>query len=190
MSRAEAVYVVEYGSISRGIGALDAMCKRAGFAVLHASPICVGKFLICIGGEIAAIAEAKAAAEPEAGTAKGEAPISSCLLTGTHPAILAYFRHGVPAQGQYPAALGIFEARTAAKGFQSLDAALKAANVGLLRVWLGTQLGGKLCWVLGGGVSEIQSGVAAARGAVSERDHAGSRVVIAPDPSVAGMFVR
>jgi microcompartment protein CcmL/EutN len=189
MSRAEAVYVVEYSSISRGIGALDAMCKRAGIAVLHAGPICVGKFLICVGGEVAAVTEAKAAAEPEAEAAK-EAPISSCLLTGTHPAILRYFRHEIPAQSQNPAALGVFEARTAAKGFQSLDAALKAANVGILRVWPGTQLGGKLCWALGGGVSDIQSGVAAARGAISEREHAGSRIVIAPAPSVAGMFVK
>jgi microcompartment protein CcmL/EutN len=190
MSRAEAVYVVEYASISRGIGVLDAMCKRAALAVLHASPVCIGKFLICVGGEIAAVSEAKAAAEPAAGTAKEDAPISSSLLTGTHPAILEYFRHRVSAQSQNPAALGIFEARTAAKGFQSLDAALKAANAELLRVWLGTQLGGKLCWVLGGGVSEIQSGITAARAAITEREQAGSRVVIAPDPLVAGLFAK
>jgi microcompartment protein CcmL/EutN len=189
MSRADAVYVVEYGSISRGIGALDAICKRAGLAVLHASPVCVGKFLICVGGDIAAVKEAKTAAEP-AGAAAGEAPVSSCLITGAHPAILQYFRHEAPARSQYPAALGIFEARTAAKGFQSLDSALKAANAALLRVWLGTQLGGKLCWALGGGVSEIQSGIAAARQAIPERAHAGSRVVIAPDPAVAGLFVK
>lgn len=182
----EAVYIVEFGSISRGIGALDAMCKRADLALFHADPICIGKYLICAGGAVDAVMEAQAAAEIE-----GEQPrIASCVLTGTHPAILEYFRRKTPPRGGLPPAIGIFESRTAAKGFESLDAALKAAHVNLLRLWLGTQLGGKLCWVLGGSVSDVQSAIAAARGAITEREQAGSRVITAPSPTVAKLFIK
>ncbi len=184
MSAAEAVYVVEFTSISRGIGALDLMCKRAGLAVLYANPICIGKYLICAGGDVADMLEVKAAAEAE----DDEPPIASCLITGTHPAVLRYFRREKTAEQQNRPALGIFETRNASSGIKSLDAALKAARVELVRIWLGTQLGGKLCWVISGGVSDVKSGVAASQSAVARREQAGSRVVIAPDPLVLRQF--
>ncbi len=184
MSAAEAVYVVEFTSISRGIGALDQMCKRAGLAVFYTNPVCIGKYLICVGGDVADMLEVRAAAEAEG----DEPPIASCLITGTHPAILRYFGREKSAEVQTREALGIFETRNAASGIKSLDAALKAARVELVRVWLGTQLGGKLCWVVSGGVSDVKCGIAAARDSVSLKEQAGSRVVIAPTPLVLQQF--
>lgn len=183
----EAIYVVEFRSISRGFGALDAMCKRAGLTLLHANPVCIGKYLICAGGDVADMAEAREAAE---NPADGEPPFASCLLTGTHPAILDYFRKLTAAADTAPAAIGVLETRSAAGGFQSLDRALKSARCELLRVWLGNRLGGKLCWVLGGSTSDIQSAIRAAAEAVPEKELAGSRVIVAPDPLVAGLFIK
>ena len=182
----DAIYIVEFRSISQGIGALDNMLKRASLALLYANPICIGKYLITVGGDVADAEEARLAAE-----APGEErPIASCLLTGTHPAILGYFRKQNAGAIEVPPALGVFETRSAAMGFLSLDAALKAARVDLLRVWLGQLLGGKLCWVLGGSTSDVQSAVKAAVAAVPAKEQAGSRVVISPDPVAMALFVK
>jgi len=182
----EAIYVVEFRSISRGIGALDAMCKRTRFALLYANPVCIGKYLICVGGDVADVTEAKTAAETDG----EEPPFADCLLTGTHPAILGYFKKENPAAKHIPAAIGIFETRSAAGGFKSLDTALKSARTELLRVWIGNRLGGKLCWVLGGSVSDVQSAVKAAGEAVSEQECAGSHIIVAPDSLVADIFIK
>ena len=182
----EAIYVAEFRSISRGIGALDAMCKRTRFTLLHANPVCIGKYLICAGGDVADVAEAKTAVE----IGGGEPPFAACLLTGTHPAILGYFKKESSAAENIPATVGVFETRSAAAGFESLDAALKSAQTELLRVWIGNRLGGKLCWVLGGGTSDIQSAVQAAGKAIPESERAGSQIISAPDSLITKMFIK
>ena len=179
----EAIYVVEFRSISRGIAALDAMCKRTEFELLYAAPVCIGKYLICVGGDIADITEAQTAAE----TDDDEMPLASSLLTGIHPAILSYFKKGHSKTEEMPAAMGVFETISAAQGFFSLDKALKGAHAKLMRVWICNTIGGKLCWVLGGSTSDIQSAISAARGCVPEKEQAGSRIIIAPDSRVVNL---
>lgn len=182
----KAVYVVEYRSISHGIAALDKMLKRASLVLLHANPICIGKYLICVGGDVQDALEAQAAAEePDGGT-----PFASFLLTGAHPSILAYFDGGVPKTHTPPEAICMFETRNASSGFLSLDAALKSADVQLLRLWLGQFIGGKFCYVLGGGVSAVKSAVAAAAAAIPAKDKVDSRVIPSPDAATMALFVK
>ena len=179
----EAIYVVEFRSISRGIGALDNMCKRTRFELLYAAPVCIGKYLICVGGDIADITEAQNAAE----TDDDEMPFSSRLLTGIHPAILSYFKKGQTKTDEMPAAMGVFETTSAAQGFFSLDKALKGAQAKLMRVWICNTIGGKLCWVLGGSTSDIQSAIRVAKDSVPENEQAGNRIIIAPDPRIVNL---
>lgn len=181
----DAIYVVEFRSISHGIGVLDRMLKRADVELAYANPICIGKYLVCICGDVDDVAEAKAAAEePDVA-----APLAGYLLTGAHPAIRAYFSRGAPRESAAPAAIGIFETKGAAGGFQSLDAALKSARVRLFKLWLGQLLGGKFCYVLGGGVSDVESAVRAAEKAIPEQEQVGSRVVLSPSPQTMERFL-
>ena len=181
----DAVYVVEYRSISQGIGVLDNMIKRANMSLLYANPICIGKYLICLGGDVSAIEEAQSAAEEDS----GGSPMASYLLTGAHPAILGYFYNDLPKPEVLPEALGIFETRNASAGFASLDKALKSANVCVLRVWLGQQIGGKLCYVLGGSVSDIQAAIRAAQETIEDKEYVGSRVIPSPDATTMKLFL-
>lgn len=181
-----AIYVVEFRSIARGIAVLDKMLKGSSLALLHADPICIGKYLICLGGDVADVREAQNRAE-----APGEeAPLASYLLTSAHPAVLGYFRHGAPPVAMAPDAIGIFETRNAASGFISLDAALKSAQVKLLRLWLGQFLGGKYCYVLGGSTSDVESALAAATAALPEKEQVGSQLVPMPDEMTLKLFVK
>ena len=84
----------------------------------------------------------------------------------------------------------MFETRNASSGFLSLDAALKSADVQLLRLWLGQFIGGKFCYVLGGGVSAVKSAVAAAAAAIPAKDKVDSRVIPSPDAATMALFVK
>lgn len=182
----DAIYVVEYRSISQGIGALDTMVKSADLTLLHANPICIGKYLICLGGDVADVEEAKTASYRD----EGGAPMAAYLLTGTHPDVLGYFKKAKPMPCRKPEAIGIIETKNASSGFMSLDRSLKAASVCLLRLWLGQLLGGKFCYVLGGSVSDVQAAVNAAKYAIEEKELVGTRVIPSPDEATMNLFLR
>lgn len=182
----KAIYIVEYRKVSQGIGVLDRMFKQASLSLLYASPICIGKYLICVGGDVADVCEAKAAAEQD----EDGPPLAGHLLLKAHADILDYFKGKLPKPVLKPDALGIFETRNAASGFISLDAALKRAQVDLAKLWLGQLLGGKFCYVLGGSTSDIESAMLAARAAVTENELAGSRIVASPDANTLARFYK
>jgi microcompartment protein CcmL/EutN len=178
----DSIYITEYHSISYGVAALDRMVKRAPLLILHAEPICAGKYLIVLGGDAADVKEARDEAE-----APGRRlPMSGYLLTGTHPAILEYFRSGAKrsaarAERERPDAIGIFETRTVASGMRSLDRAMKSAHVRLLRLWMGRFIGGKLCYILGGTVSDAAEALKAAEAAVPGKEQIGGELIPSPD---------
>lgn len=182
----KAIYVAEYRTISQGAGVLDSMCKHANLVLLHADPICIGKYLICVGGDVADVKEAQKAAEADS----GGPPLANRLLLHAHPHILAYFARSLPQPDPRPDAIGIFEAQNASAGFASLDAALKHARVDLAKLWLGQLLGGKFCYVLGGSTSDIQSALQAAGDAAGEQDMAGRRFIASPDKSTLTRFYK
>ena len=182
----KAIYVVEYRKVSQGIGVLDRMFKQANLILLYASPICIGKYLICVGGDVADVYEAKAAAEQD----EDGPPLAGHLLRRAHTNILAYFKGKLPQLDLKPDAIGIFETRNAASGFVSLDAALKQAQVDVAKLWLGQLLGGKFCYVLGGSTSDIETAMYAAKGAINESDLVGSRIVASPDADTLARFYK
>ena len=185
----EAVYIAEFRNISQGIGVLDKMLKQSGVFLMHATPICIGKYLICVGGDVADAREAqKAAEEPE----EQDSRISGYLLTGAHPAILAYFKNPNESMGSgfVSDAMGVFETRNAAAGFISLDAALKNSQVELRRLWLGNFLGGKFCYVLSGSTDDVRSALKAAAFAVSEKEQVGQRLILSPDDTIVNLFTK
>jgi microcompartment protein CcmL/EutN len=178
----EAVYIVEYRGISRGIVTLDKMLKRSGVMALYAAPVCVGKYLIAVGGDVGDVREAKDEAESADGVIAGR------LITGAHPDILGYFRRARSAERTPPDAVGIFETRNISPGFVSLDAALKSGQTGILRIWMGHFIGGKFCWVIQGEISEVSSALKSAALTVSPEDVAGSDLIARPDSSTMALF--
>ena len=174
----DAVYIVEYRNISRGVVTLDKMLKRSGVMVLYAAPVCIGKYVIAVGGGVGDVMESKAVTE---GT---EGIIAQYLITGAHPRVLGYFRRERHPEPGSPDAIGIFETRNISSGFMSLDAALKNGQVDILRIWMGHFIGGKFCWVTAGETSEVSSSLATAARAVSENEIAGSELIPRPDASI------
>ena len=78
--------------------------------------------------------------------------------------------------------IGVIETFSAASIIDAADAAIKSANVTLLRVHLAMALGGKGFVMFAGDISSVQAAVAAGSQAAAEEGMLVSRVVI-PNPS-------
>ena len=59
----EAVFLVEYNSVSYGVSVLDRIVKRSGVEVVYARPVCAGKYLIVVGGDVDDVSESQAEGE-------------------------------------------------------------------------------------------------------------------------------
>lgn len=174
----EAVYLVEFGSIPAGIDMLDRMMDRCSALIIYAKPVCIGKFLIVLGGEVDDVREAQAVVL-ESGEKR---VLQQYLLTSAHEEILAYFRRAPGANASTgPVAIGMLETVDAVSGFRSLDAALKGGSVSLEQVWLGHFIGGKFCYILSGQVGDVQAALAAAEITLEPKRLVDSRVI--PSPS-------
>lgn len=187
----EAVLLAEYSSVSYGVSVLDRMVKRSAVEVVYARPVCAGKYLIVVGGDVEDVGEAQAEAE----SLGSERRISSYLLTNAHRDILGYFRRSSAQEAseretiEVSPALGLFETTNAATGFHSLDAALKNGSVGLGKVWLGHFLAGKFCYVLAGQVGDVGAAIAAARNATPDKNHVDNRVIPSPDKATLRLLL-
>ena len=184
----EAIYLVEYTRIPVGIDMLDRMVNSASVSIIYARPICIGKFLIVLGGDVGDVRQAQKTVADSA----EKRLLKEHLLTNAHREILAYFRRGpsdhVTIQGK--TAVGILETREIASGFQSLDAALKSGNVQLEQVWMGHFIGGKLCYLLSGTVEDISTAIEAAGGALPEKSLVESRIIPSPDAQTLAQLLK
>ena len=83
MAELNSIGLVEVSSIALGILAEDAMLKAAPVDLLLARTICSGKFLVAIGGDVAAV---EAAVEAGAAVAEG-ALIERRVIPHVHPSV-------------------------------------------------------------------------------------------------------
>ncbi len=168
---------LELNSIALGIAAADDMLKAADVELLFARPNCPGKYNILISGEVAAVDAAMAA-----GAARGGANVLQTLvIPRIHPSVIL----AVQAAGQpfEKAAIGVLEFFTITGAVLAGDKAVKAAEVQLLDIRLGTGIGGKSFVVLGGETAAVEQAVAVAGAeATGEGTLIGSVVIPNPDP--------
>lgn len=176
-----AIGLIESSSIGLGFLAQDAMLKAASVQLLVARTICSGKYLIVVGGEVAAVS-----ASVEAGAA--ELPgslIEERIIPRVHPSVFPAISMAVDCPPEELQALGILETFSASSIIEVADAAAKAADVKLLRIHLAMALGGKGFVLLTGEVAAAEAAVAAGAAIAAEEGILVSRVVIpAPAPEL------
>ena len=85
----EAIGLLEFTSIARGIEACDAMAKASEALVIKAHPICAGKFLVLIAGCVADV-QASVTAGEEIGreTIVDKLVIPNILLPKVYPSTI------------------------------------------------------------------------------------------------------
>jgi microcompartment protein CcmL/EutN len=148
-----AIGLLEFDSIAIGIRAGDAMVKRGPVAELVAGTVHPGKYLVLVGGDVAAVEEALAAGRE----ASGGSIVGEVFLRDVHPDVLAAV-HGqrVPGAGE---AIGVIETTTVAATLEAADAAVKGADVFLMELNMADGLGGKAYALFCGSVFDVEAAI-------------------------------
>jgi len=156
-----AIALIEFDSIAIGTRAADAMVKRAPITTFRIGTVQPGKYIILIGGSVAAVEESRV----EGLRVGGEAVTDEILLPDVHPQVFAAI------EGQRAAnhgdALGVIETCAIPTNVIAADKAVKAAGVVISEIRLGDGLGGKGITHLSGTVHDVEAAIAAAVAAAS-----------------------
>ena len=171
----KALGMIEFKTVASGITATDIMLKTADVEVISAGPVCPGKYLATISGELSAVKAAIEAAE------RFNAPmlVDKFLLGNPHesvqPAICGVLE--VKNKG----AIGIIETFTAASAVVAADTAAKTALVELIEVRLAKGMCGKSYVILTGSVSAVTAAIEKAKAGVEDGLLLDTSVIAGPD---------
>jgi microcompartment protein CcmL/EutN len=172
--------LIELTSIARGVETADTMLKAGQVTLDFAKPVCPGKFIVMVHGDVGAM-KAAVAAGLEIGGAK---VVNHLTIPRVHPTLIPAINAVVEAPERV-AALGVVEYFDIASAIVGADAAAKATRIQLIEVRLGMGIGGKSFFKLCGEVADVRSAVQAALDVGGERSTVVSTCVIpAPEPSL------
>ena len=171
----ETIGFLELNSIAKGVEAADAVLKAAQVELIFARASCPGKYCILFTGEVAAVT-----ASAQAGAALGGGyVVDMCIIPHVHPQVVQAI-NAVVQPGEINA-VGVMEFFSVTASVYAADAAVKAADVTLLDVRLGTGIGGKSFVVLTGEVAAVTEAVHCGIAAENSAGMVVSSVVI-PNP--------
>lgn len=147
----QSIGLVELKSIPVGMETADEMLKAASVELLLATPICPGKYIIIVEGNVGAVKNSI-----KAGVGKAET-----FLVGYH--IINNVHESLPAaisgtaEINHVSALGIIETISALTAVTAGDIAAKASNVRLMEIRIARGLGGKGFLIFTGEISSVKS---------------------------------
>ncbi|AOT71343.1 BMC domain-containing protein [Geosporobacter ferrireducens] len=169
----KAIGLLEFKSIAKGMEATDEMLKAADVELILATPICPGKYISIVTGNVGAVKNAV-----EVGKSVGDIfTVDEYFIPNVSekvfPAITA------TSNPEKIASLGIIETISAVTSILVGDIAVKTSNVELLEIRIARGLGGKGFTIITGEVSAVQSAVKACENNLKETGGIVSSVVIA-----------
>jgi microcompartment protein CcmL/EutN len=170
-----ALGMLEIVSVPKGIEAGDAMLKAASVELLAAHPVCAGKYIIVIAGEVAAVRESLEAGSNVAGMKI----VDSLIIPNVHEQVPKAVNM-VNDFGEV-ASVGSVETFSLCSCVAGADAAVKAAEVELIEIRLARGLGGKGFFTKTGEVAAIESAIRAAK-ALEEVQGLVSETIVIPSP--------
>jgi microcompartment protein CcmL/EutN len=167
--------LIEMTSIASGMQAADIMLKTSQVELILSRTICSGKYIVLIGGEVAAVQSAVDAAANQIDFAV----IDTFVIPNVHKDIFpALSGHSDVSLLE---ALGIIESFSVASLIEGADAAVKSSNVRIIEIRLAMALGGKAFCTLTGEVAAVTSAVDAGAKVISDRGLLVNKIVI-PQP--------
>jgi microcompartment protein CcmL/EutN len=186
MPEISSIGLIELSSIATGFLVEDLMLKAGSVELLLARSICSGKFLIVVSGDVTSVQAALAAGA----TAAGASLIERRQIARVHPTVLQAISQTVDIPPSQLKSLGVIETFSAASIIAVADAAVKAANVTLLKVHLAMALGGKGFVLMAGDVASVQAAVAAGCKAAAEDGMlVGKGVIANPAPELFKEYI-
>ena len=171
----KAIGYIEFKSIPIGIEATDQMLKSANVELVSATPLCPGKFVTIVTGDVGAVKASLKDGEHVGGIFVLESHIIPNIHDAVFPALC-----GTGSVDDIKA-LGVIETINAVSSITVADTAVKAANIRLIEVRMARGLGGKAYVILTGEVQAVKTAVKAAQVEMEEAGVITSYTVI-PSP--------
>lgn len=160
---ANAIGMVEFTSIARGIYAADQMVKISEVEIVTATTTCPGKYIAIVHGDVAAVESSVQIGEKVA----GEFWVDSIIIPNVNPQVFpAITGATMPERIE---ALGIIESFSMSTMVIAADAILKSAELEPLELRLGNGLGGKAFFTFTGDVAAVETGVEAGKNIADQK---------------------
>ena len=171
----QALGMIEFKTVASGITATDVMLKTADVEVVQANPVCPGKYLATIVGEISAVKAAIEAAERY----NPAMLIDKFLLGNPHETVQPAICGALEVKNR--GAIGILETFPAASAVVAADTAAKTALIDLVEIRLAKGMCGKSYVILTGSVASVTAAVERAKAGVEDGMFLDSSVIAGPD---------
>ena len=171
----KAIGLVEFVSIAKGIEAADAMLKASRVELLDARPICPGKYIVLIFGEVSAVYNSVQAGNGIGGSAV----VDDFVIPNVHPSVIKAV--SCASDVKVLRALGVIESFSIAALIVAADSAVKAGQVDLIEIRLGTGIGGKSFVTLTGDVGDVTASINVGKETCGEKGMLVESVII-PSP--------
>ena len=171
----KAIGLVEFVSIAKGIEAADAMLKASRVELLDARHICPGKYIVLIFGEVSAVYNSVQAGN----TIGGSAVVDDFVIPNVHPSVIKAVSCASDVKDLR--ALGVIESFSIAALIVAADSAVKAGQVDLIEIRLGTGIGGKSFVTLTGDVGDVTASINVGKETCGEKGMLVESVII-PSP--------
>ena len=174
-----AIGLVELKSIPAGIQAADEMLKAAEIELIMANPVCQGKYVIIVSGDVAAV-KASVNAGKESGSVF---IIESQVIPNIHEDVCP----AITATADYEAirAIGSLESMSALQCILAGDIIAKAAQVSLIEIRIARGLGGKSFVLFTGDTASVKQALDSCMKELAEEGSITSAIVIPnPHPSL------
>lgn len=168
-----AIGLLELKNITKGILAADAMLKAANVELILSQPLCPGKYVVMVGGDVGAVQSAVRSGKSVAGT---ETVVDEFVLPNIHVDVIQALSGCT--EVKEIRALGVIESYSVASAVVAADTAAKAANVKLLEVRLARGMGGKAVVSLTGEVGAVTAAVRAGSNIIKDSGFLVDQLVI------------
>jgi microcompartment protein CcmL/EutN len=172
----KAIAMIELNSIAKGVQAADEMLKSADVQLVMAQPICAGKYMALVTGDVDSVERASEVGKEVA----GEFLVDDFVIPNVHPSVFPALT--ATTRIQDIDSLAVIETFSVASSILAADAAVKTADVDIIEIRCATGLGGKSFLYLTGDVSSVNSAVEAGIDVLQGTGLILSHVVI-PSPS-------
>ncbi|MGN0881429.1 BMC domain-containing protein [Cloacibacillus porcorum] len=169
--------LLEVKSIPIGMLATDEMLKAADIKALISTPICPGKYMIAVYGNVGAVKSAM-----ETGVQLADSSIvSSYIINNVHESIPAAVTG--TSEVNKILSVGVIETISALTAVMAGDIAAKASNIRLMEIRIARGLGGKGFLVFTGELSAVKSAMNSCLNQLKESGEiTGSCVISSPHP--------
>lgn len=175
MMEMDTIGFLELNSIARGIESVDYMLKAADSTLLMAKASCPGKYYITICGQVSSVEQSMDVGRKVG----GRHVVGDLVIPRVHPTVIKAINMAEIPEGVK--AVGVLEYYSAAGSVIAADFAVKAAEVSLISLQLGTGIAGKSFVVLTGDVGAVEAAVYAGAEGAKEQALLINKVVL-PKP--------